>query len=181
MNRNKLLGIAFYVAILIAVSFIGVSSRVDAQNSTQQQQTDLVQRAHDLMPVAEKLRGLKFTSDLPVELIDQDQMKQIVSKELDEQLTPDQDRQYSALYNFLGLMPAGSSLKDAYQKMAEGAGSGIVRSNREEILCREHRYESDAGIHGRSGESRWTCSGNHGGPWSQSQRHDEPTRLLSMS
>lgn len=86
---------------------------------------DVINRTRELLATVQKLRGLSFTGELPVELISQERITEIIRSELDEQLTPEMDRKYSSMYELLGMIPHGTSIKTAYQKMSEEQAVGL--------------------------------------------------------
>ncbi|MCK4720315.1 hypothetical protein KAU08_06635, partial [bacterium] len=112
-----------YWPFILAVIFVSGVSLSTANAS--QHDTEIVELTEELMEVTEELRGLDFIHDLPVELVTAEEIAEIISDLLDEELSPEDDRIYSELYTFLGLMPRGSSLREDYQTMTEEQVAGL--------------------------------------------------------
>jgi hypothetical protein len=87
--------------------------------------TDIVDKTRSLMDVTERLRGLSFIRDLPVELVDEDRINEVIQRELDEQMSEEMDTQFSAMYSMLGLLPRNASIRDMYQQMVEEQAAGL--------------------------------------------------------
>jgi hypothetical protein len=126
MNRHNLSRIYLPAVIFLLSAQILVSGAVWANQKAQQSGSiDIVERTRELMPVAEELRGLSFITDLPVDLVTQEEMSRIIARELREQISEEDDRAFSAMYTMLGLMPQGSSMLGDYRTMAEEQVAGL--------------------------------------------------------
>ncbi len=122
MKVKRLFPRLISIAVLLAaVQFVGAGFASAQQSSD----TDIVELTRSLMSVTEDLRGLDFMYDLPVELVSQDEIKDIIAEQLAMEITPEKDRAFSALYTMLGLIPSGSSLMEDYQTMAEEQVAGL--------------------------------------------------------
>jgi hypothetical protein len=113
------------MASLAPLPFLAGGGPAAAQTVHEQGTTSIVERTHELLKTAGELRGLSFTGELPVELVDPQRMREVVEQEVDDQLTPEMDKQFSSLYALLGLMRAGSSLRAAYLQMAQEQAAGL--------------------------------------------------------
>lgn len=111
------------MSFILAVIFVSGLS-VSTANASQDD-TEIVKLTEELMEVTEDLRGLEFIHDLAVELVTAEEITAIITELLDEELSPEDDRIYSQLYTFLGLMPRGSSLREDYQTMTEEQVAGL--------------------------------------------------------
>jgi len=111
--------------ILLVLSVLLLVSPASAGGSDAEEKVDITERARELMDVTEDLRGLRFISDLPVELVNTQRMAEIVEEMLDEEIQPETDRTFSALYTMLGLMPRGSSLRADYESLVEEQVAGL--------------------------------------------------------
>ena len=126
MKTIKITPVGYFNILLIPVImlfllFPAASSR--AQNSSSD--IDIVRLTKNLMGTTEMLRGLEFIDVLPVDLVTAEEMAEIIDRLLDEEITSEDDHQYSSLYIMLGLMPRGSSLRSDYQVMTEEQVAGL--------------------------------------------------------
>jgi hypothetical protein len=122
LKMRKIPGFIPFLFVFIALLFVPSTGASGAGND---EKTDITQRTRELMRVTEDLRGLDFISDLPVELVTTERMAEIVEEMLDEEIKPEIDRSYSALYTMLGLMPRGSSLRADYESLVEEQVAGL--------------------------------------------------------
>ncbi len=112
-----------YRPFILAVIFV-LGFSINPANASRND-TEIVELTEELMEVTEDLRGLDFIHDLAVELVTAEEIAAIIAVLLDEELSPEDDRIYSELYIFLGLMPRGSSLREDYQSMTEEQVAGL--------------------------------------------------------
>jgi len=112
--------------VLLLSAQILVSGAVWANQKAQQSGSpNIAERAREMMPVAEDLRGLSFITDLPVELVTQEEMSRIIARELQRQISEEDDLAFSAMYTMLGLIQQGSSMLGDYRTMAEEQVAGL--------------------------------------------------------
>ncbi len=122
MRKHKQrIQLSLLICIILILPFISVAT-VSAQ---QDESTDFVERAKSLMDDTERIRGLEFLYDLPVDLVSQEEIAEIIDRQLSDELSDELDHAYSALYVMLGLMPRGSSILEDYQVLAEEQVAGL--------------------------------------------------------
>lgn len=122
MTGLRYLPLIFSLGLILLVDLVPLAGEGRAQQGTSDR---LIEQTRRLLTEAERIRELDFTGELPVELVNSQRIKEIIDRELDEQITPEQDYEYSELYAFLGLMPPGSSLRQAYEQMANEQVAGL--------------------------------------------------------
>lgn len=122
LKMKNILRTVSIIFILFLFLQPGAAGQSDSETTDKE---DIAQRARELMSVTEELRGLKFIYDLPVELVSSNRMSGIIEEQLDEEMEPEIDRAYSALYIMLGLMPRGSSLRSDYESVIEEQVAGL--------------------------------------------------------
>ena len=110
------------ILVLLCIQF---PFTVSASGSGASEKTDIEERTAELMDVTEQLRGLSFLRDLPVELLSEEEIREVINEQLDMEIDPEKDRIYSSLYTMLGLMPRDSSIRDEYQSLAEEQVAGL--------------------------------------------------------
>jgi len=117
MHFHKMSLIVSVLAVLLTIQ--GMAPKAIAQDY------DITSRAEALKATTERLRGLEFINDLPVELVTSEEIAEIIQGLLDEELDEDKDRMYTEMYAMLGLMDPEASMRDAYQQMIEEQVAGL--------------------------------------------------------
>jgi hypothetical protein len=120
MTKIFAVGFASVILCFLAEVIPSPSGRVAAKTTE-----TIVDRTHDLLIEVENLRELNYNGDLQVDLVTQDEIRKVIGRELDEQITPEMDRQFGDMYALLGLMPPGSSMRTSYEEMAQEQVAGL--------------------------------------------------------
>lgn len=71
------------------------------------------------------VRGLEFTGPVPVVALARDEVAQVVANEIDQSYRPGDLERASAVYARLGLLPAGTALRPALERLYSEEGAGF--------------------------------------------------------
>ncbi len=116
-----------FISLFVLGAFLmtgsGAASAREARKAVDDE--NIVEIALELMEVTEDLRGLEFLYNLPVDLVTQEEIGEIIQRELDRQITEEMDRTFSSMYAALGLLPREVSLRSGYEAMVEEQAAGL--------------------------------------------------------
>jgi len=109
------------VAALVVVAVVaGCASRHIVLNGIVNE--DAVAKIRSGLPA---VRGLSFTAPVPVEAVTRDEIKGIVAQEIDVSYPAGDIERVDQVYIRLGLLPAGTALRPALQRLYEQEGAGF--------------------------------------------------------
>ncbi len=80
------------------------------------------------------MRGLTFTADVPALALSREEIAATVRDEIDQAFAPGDVERMQAVYTRLGLLPAGTDLRRAFQRLYEQEGAGFYDPRTKKLL-----------------------------------------------
>jgi hypothetical protein len=109
------------VAVLLVLLLVGgcASRRVVRHGAVNE---DAVGKIRAALPV---VRGLAFTAHVPVEAVTREEITTLVRGEIERSYPPGDIERLERVYGRLGLLPSGTSLRAALERLYEQEGAGF--------------------------------------------------------